>query len=100
MKPFKILFIFALLLVFNACDKDILNRLPLDEVNDQAFWSSKQDLELYAIQFYAKLPKFNSYDIGAHRDSHTDNVYCQDDFSPILRGVRTVPASGGGRRAP
>ncbi|MEN8117314.1 MAG: RagB/SusD family nutrient uptake outer membrane protein, partial [Bacteroidota bacterium] len=84
---------FAVLLTLSSCDEDILNRMPLDEMNDQAFWTSLDNLELYSKQFYSNLPKYDTYDIGDHKDSHSDNVYAILDFSEILKGTRVVPPS-------
>lgn len=36
-----------------SCNDDFMDRYPLDQINDETFWKSEQDLELYCNNFYA-----------------------------------------------
>lgn len=53
MKRIKLIIHCSLLLVvFTSCNDDFMDRYPLDEVSDENFWKTAEDLELYTNQFY------------------------------------------------
>ncbi|MBJ2174209.1 RagB/SusD family nutrient uptake outer membrane protein [Aureibaculum sp. A20] len=62
----------AILMV--SCDDDILERTPLDEISEPAFWKSGSDLELYTNSFYNKLPGWSGVGFGSAQmpDTGTD----------------------------
>ena len=37
-----------------SCNDDFMERYPLDQINDENFWRTQQDLELYSNAFYPK----------------------------------------------
>ena len=48
----KIYFILIILIgITYSCDKDFLDRTPLDQISDPDFWTSETDLELYLNDF-------------------------------------------------
>ena len=55
MKNFKIaISLFALIIIFNACEKDFLDRTPLDRVGSTDFFKSPADLKTYVNQYYTR----------------------------------------------
>lgn len=48
---------------------DYLEREPLTQIGNDAYWKSKSDLENYTLQYYPSLPTFNSpspYSVGSY----------------------------------
>ncbi|MGK6349961.1 RagB/SusD family nutrient uptake outer membrane protein [Parapedobacter sp. DT-150] len=62
MKSFKLFIISLSTLMGVSCNNDFLERYPLDQVNDQNFWRSEQDLELFNNNFYATYIQGFGYD--------------------------------------
>ncbi len=78
-------------LLFFACDRDFMERYPLDAISDATFWKSSAEIKMYANQFYE--------DLYAAENFRKD--YKTDDMAPTTRdsyvwGETTVPSSGGG----
>lgn len=97
-------FILILLGIFlYSCEKDFLDKTPLDQISDPEFWTSETDLELYLNNFYdlfdgwwvAGSGAAPTYDRGSDLALPPPNVY-GNDWTPQLDGVINVPASGGG----
>ena len=89
MKRIAIVTLALLLLV--GCKKDFLEHIPTTEVSYEGFFTSEEQLKLYANGF-------NSYIPGASvmtADLNSDNIEV-GTYNALLAGVRTVPASGGG----
>lgn len=86
-----ILLIFSIALF--ACE-DYLDKYPLDAISSNQYWTTAQDLQLYVNQYYTRFPNDTRND-GNILDNNSDNLI-ETDFSSILAGTRTVPASGGG----
>ena len=90
-------------MLFYSCEKDLLNKTPMDQISDPDFWKSASDLELYLNKLYdtfdgwpvsgggAAPTKDNGTDIALH----TANAYW-GTFTPRMDGTITIPASGGG----
>ena len=92
MKNLKIaISLFALILIFNACEKDFLNRSPLDQVGSTDFFKSSADLETYVNQFYTRyaFPIFREH--GG--DYGTDNAITIN-VSRGLEGSYTLDDAG------
>jgi len=51
--------------VFIACD-DYLDKEPLTQIGNDAYWKSKNDLENYTLQYYTSLPAFGSTGVGSY----------------------------------
>ena len=53
MKYYKILIVtVVLLLTLSACEKDFLDKFPLDEISTVDYWKTANDIELFVNQFY------------------------------------------------
>lgn len=100
MKNFKYL-AFAALLSLSSCSKEFLadgflEKDPLDQLSDPAFWSSENNIRTYTYGFY------NSYFKGYGKNNTWGNYFSgqslNDDFAPLKPTEFTlnVPTSGGG----
>ncbi|HQG75929.1 MAG TPA: RagB/SusD family nutrient uptake outer membrane protein [Bacteroidales bacterium] len=89
-----LLIILAGYLLFSSCSEDLLNKYPLDQITSESFFSSAEDLELYANRFYPLLTADAGYFFTIMIDQNSDNM-APSAFDPRLAGVRTVPPSGG-----
>lgn len=90
MRPINICAWFLILLA-TACNKDLLEKYPLDKISDASFWKSAADVKMYANQFYPYLTKSYIWQY----DNTTDNN------SPSTRnayvwGESIVPVTDGG----
>lgn len=90
-KPYFIL-IAGLLVGISSCE--VTNTVPKDSITDLNYWTTPNDMKLFANSFYTTLvgPTYNNqvfYDVGT--DNFLFNI--QD---PILFNNMAVPASGGG----
>jgi hypothetical protein len=103
MKISKIILVcfIALSAIFNACQKDLLQKLPLDQVTSADFFLQPNDMKVYMNQFYngSLLPVYwgpilaNSYRGGAD-DFNSDIAINGLYIVPRLEGTRTVTWSG------
>jgi len=98
--------IFIMLIVLaGGCKKNLLDKLPQDQVSSEVFFLHTNDLLIYMNQFYsdAILPVQwgrilqNPYPGGAD-DFNSDNEVSSNATDDRLKGTRTVnsPASLGG----
>ena len=80
------------LLVLGACEKNFLDRKPLDQVGASDYFKSPKDLETYLNQFYnnALFPIVANY--GS--DFNSDNSVATN-FDGRLAGTRTLDGAGG-----
>lgn len=80
-----------LLLLIGACNKDFLNRTPLDEVTTPDFFKSPEELKTYMNSFYTagNFPKYANH--GDDFDSDNQNNGAPNQR---LQGTRTVSTSG------
>lgn len=51
---------FSLLLTAASCSKDFLDRPPLTQIENDAYWQTASDLEKYTLQFYPDFPAFGT----------------------------------------
>lgn len=100
MKKIKYL-AFAALLSLSSCSKEFLSdgfldKDPLDQLSDPAFWSSENNVRTYTYGFY------NSYFKGYGKNNTWGNYFSgqglNDDFAPMkpVEFTLNVPTSGGG----
>jgi len=83
------------LIISWACSEDFLERYPLDELSPQEYFTTANDLKLYANRFYTLLPSHSGYGGGTFwTDMNSDNLV-PGTFDTRLAGTRTVPSSGG-----
>ncbi len=88
MKKLKIaISLIALIIIFNACNDDFLDRTPLDQVGSTDFFKSPADLMTYVNQFYTRsmFPYFREH--GG--DFGSDNAIT-NDIDPWLDGTMTL----------
>jgi len=88
-KIFKNTAIIILLVLFtSSCDFLELDREPLDELSESAFFTQASDFKLYANSFYAALPNFPNEDIQS-------DIYMGNSFNSISNGSHVTPATDG-----
>jgi len=87
-----IIFLFAL----TSCNDDFMDRYPKDALSDPMFWSSPDDLESFANQFYPLLTTRGQHDFNwlIQMDDQSDNK-CTGTPLPWLFG-QDVPAATSG----
>ena len=92
MKNIKIIMSFIALLMLGACEKNFLDRKPLDQVGSSDYFKSPKDLETYVNQFYtnASFPISSGYGL----DYNSDNAVATN-FDGRLAGTRTLDGAGG-----
>lgn len=104
------LVVFATLLFF-SCNDDFLQRYPLDEISNESFWTSENDLMVYNNSLYNlarndnEVPILMAHDDGF--DSHRYGIWYQDEFADniapthsrhtryqqVRAGVHNIPSS-------
>lgn len=93
MKNLKIIIgLLAIVMLFNACDDEFLDRSPLDKVGASDFFKSPSDLATFVNQFYTN----NNFPISNEhaRDFDSDNAV-QVNVNTWLQGTRTLDGAGG-----
>jgi hypothetical protein len=104
MRYIKITTLFiALLIVFNSCQKELLNKIPLDKVSSAVFFNQPSDMEIYMNQFYTDkiFPvKYgsilgNPYD-RSRDDFNSDNQVSAYEIDTRLKGDRTIQDASSG----
>lgn len=93
---FKYISILILAILFTGCKKDFLEKLPLDSMSDDNFWTSEKNVRTFSYGFYSGY--FSGYGSGFTWGKYFSGEAMNDDFGPSSPGqfTRTVPASGGG----
>ena len=79
-----------------SCDDDFLTRPPLDEMSDQTYWESEENVRTFALGFYTAY--FQGYGSGYTWGDYFSGQSLNDDFAPSNPPdfVQNVPTSGGG----
>ena len=95
------LFIFSAGILFNSCEKDLLDKTPQDAISDPNFWKDENDLQLYLNRLYNSLPGWGGSGSAPSPDIGTDIViesaeWWGGSYTRRLDGTLSVPASGGG----
>jgi starch-binding outer membrane protein, SusD/RagB family len=91
--------IFSLLLaigVLTGCKKDFLERLPLDQLTDDTYWTSENNVRAFVWGFYPDF--FSGYGSGYAWGRYFSGQSLNDDFASgnPAQFTQNVPASGGG----
>ena len=86
-----------------SCEKDFLEKKPLDQISSEIYFKKTTDLELYMNQFYQR-----EYDILEYGSTSVNNysqlIFLADvdsdnlidlSYDSRLHGTRVVPSSGG-----
>ena len=100
MRKYSIVIVISIVLVFltTACEKNLLDQRPLDQVSVKDYFKSTLDLQTYVNQFY----EYDLWPITGTRglwcwESYFpgDNLIIADYQNETLMGIRTVPSDGG-----
>lgn len=80
MKTKKILLLTILSTIFFiGCDETYLDKMPLDKMTPEVFFTKANDFELYSNQFYDYLGDVGTWDFGIYDDeAGTDNLITRD----------------------
>ena len=101
-----IVIFFIVLVSMTSCDKEFLEKNPLDQISDAIYFKKTADLELYVNWFYQ--PNLNILEYGESftgGNNYSSLMFLMDRGSdnflvtaadPRLKGTRVVPSSGGG----
>lgn len=86
----------ASLSLTSCSDDDFLTRPPLDEMSDQTYWTSEENVRTFAWKFYPAY--FEGYGSGYTWGDYFSGQSLNDDFAPSTPPdfVENVPTSGGG----
>ncbi|MEM6845270.1 MAG: RagB/SusD family nutrient uptake outer membrane protein [Bacteroidota bacterium] len=74
-----------------ACNDDFLERQPLDEINNEVFWNTENDLLVYNNSLYNnarndnEVPILMAHDDGF--DSHRYSIWYQDEFTDNMAPI-------------
>lgn len=83
MKKLKsIILFFAFAAFVIGCNKDFLDRAPLDTISEPEFWKTANDLQLYVNNLY-----LNSWKNQYTMDDGSDNAISSDGASTWLNGL-------------
>ena len=85
--------ILFLALLFCSCNKDYLNRPPLDRLDASEFFNNATDLEVYTNKFYDMLPDASWY--SAYDGESTSDDVLTKVLRPQISGTRLVPVARG-----
>lgn len=92
MKYFNLIISLLALLILNACNKDFLDRKPLDAIGSPDFFKSPGDLKTYVNSFYstALFPI-----VSEHGNDYNSDNSVATNFDATLAGTRTLDGAGG-----
>ncbi|SDS36496.1 RagB/SusD family nutrient uptake outer membrane protein [Gramella sp. MAR_2010_147] len=93
---YKIAVYFLFAFVITGCEKDFLEVPPQDELVDETYWTSEQNVKTFAYGFYTGY--FVGYGSGYSWGDYFSGQSLNDDFAPSNPPLFTqqVPTSGGG----
>lgn len=84
-------FVLASALLFGGCNDDFLERYPLDQVTNQTFWNTENDLRVYNNSLYDLARNDDNVPIlHAHYngfESHWGSVWFQDEFADNMAPI-------------
>lgn len=102
------------LLLLASCNNDFLDRFPLDEISNETFWNTENDLAVYNNSLYdlarddnnvpilmAHDDGFDSHKFGIwYTDEYTDNIAPRHSrhtqYQQVRSGKHTIPSSSAG----
>ncbi len=92
----KIFYLFILTVLVAGCKKNYLTQLPLDQLTDETFWTSENNVRTFAAGFY--VPYFVGYGSSYSGGEYFSRETLNDDFGPLTPDPFpiNVPTSGGG----
>src|SRR5690606_27062593 len=72
-------------ILFVSCNDEFLERYPLDEISNETFWNTENDLKVYNNSLYHLARNDDNVPImmGHHEgfDSHWGSIWCLDEFT-------------------
>ena len=87
MKHIRLKYLIAVLsmIILTGCNDEFLERYPLDEISNETFWNTENDLMVYNNSLYNLARNDDNVPIMmGHFDgfnSHWGSIWCQDEFS-------------------
>ncbi len=93
----NLFYLFVLTAIITGCKKDdFLTQLPLDQLTNETFWASENNVRTFASAFYA--PNFAGYGSSYTGGDYFSRQTLNDDFGPSAPDPFpiNVPTSGGG----
>jgi starch-binding outer membrane protein, SusD/RagB family len=96
MKKYLSVIVFIGAFLTTSCEKDFLDRHPLDEISPDVYFKTANDLKLFANRFYVLLPAHSGWGGGTFWNERNSDNLVPGAFDIRLSGTRTVPSSGGG----
>jgi len=102
-KIYFIILSFVVMVAMTSCEKDFLEKKPLDQISSEIYFKKTTDLELYMNQFYQR--SYNILEYGStSQNNYSQLIFLADvdtdnlidlSFDPRLHGTRVVPSSAG-----
>jgi hypothetical protein len=96
MKTGIILILIVFLGVISGCNKNVLDKPPLDQLTDDNYWSNEKNVRTFAYGFYPLY--FIGYASGFAFGPYYTGQTLNDDFGPTSpdQFTKVVPSTGGG----
>ncbi|MEO6000906.1 MAG: RagB/SusD family nutrient uptake outer membrane protein [Chitinophagaceae bacterium] len=98
-KHLIIVFSISFLFMAVSCSKDFLDRPPLSQIENEAYWKTSSDLEKYTVQFYNAFPAFGT--VGSYMGligwdgTRGSDVQISASPSTLWNGTNQPVTSGG-----
>ncbi|MGK6350155.1 RagB/SusD family nutrient uptake outer membrane protein [Parapedobacter sp. DT-150] len=86
-------------ILLSSCEKDFLERAPLNSLSDADFWKTENDMKVYTNSFYnSLLPTYSGYTQTPFLDdaNYGSDTYIRLDYNRRMNGEGTLPSAGGG----
>lgn len=95
MKKYIVLFLLCPLLFVAGCKKDLLEKLPLDRLTDDDYWTSESNVRTFSWNFYPRY--FPGYAAGFDLSwgGFFTGESLNDDVASSSRFTQTTPSSNG-----
>jgi hypothetical protein len=88
MKSIHIYIILGLTSLLSACNKDFLDRAPLDQYSDETYWTTEQDAVKFASRVYEFMP---SADFFVCYEGMSDNAFSKTaSWGNTLRNAQLI----------
>lgn len=83
--------VIIVLMCFQSCKKDFLNKLPISDIAPQTYFKNEKDLELYCNGMYSLVPGAGMMTA----DVQSDNMEILP-YDKVVAGEYLIPSTGGG----
>lgn len=96
MKNNIIICFLAIMVILSGCEKDFLDKYPIDDMTDETYWSSEENVRLFSWGFYEDY--FDGYGSGWTWGSYFTGQSLNDDFASTTppQFAKNTPTTGGG----